>query len=328
MRPGNGAQIGATGADDRIGMVGFRNRADGDGGDADLVADLVGKRRLIKPAVNRLVVMPDLAGRAIDHVSASGLEQPREQRRVFRRVAAFRPVVTRQPHRHRPILRPDRPDRAKDFERVARAVLRRAAKFVGATVGQRREKAREQIAVRAMQFENVEAGLGAAARGGAEIRLHPLHVIARHLARDGAVRQIGHRRSRHDRPIAMLQRLIDAFPRHPGRALAAGMAELKSGLGRGGVNEIDQAFPGFRLFVVPKTEAPRRDPCVRRHAGHLAEDEPGAAQRAAAQMHQMEIVRHAVDGRIHRHRRDDDTVRQGDAADRVRREHRRHRRAV
>ncbi len=120
------------------------------------------------------------------------------------------------------------------------------------------------------------------------------------------------------------------MPSHgdPGRALAAGMAELKPGLGRRGVNEIDQTLPGPSLRIVPKAEAAGCDARIRRYARRLAEHEPRAAERAAAEMHQMEVVRHAVDGRIHRHRRDHDAVRQRDAAHRIRCEHRRHRGAV
>ena len=95
------------------------------------------------------------------------------------------------------------------------------------------------------------------------------------------------------------------------------MAELKPEFrGCGAVDEIDDALPRRRLFVVPQTETARRDAGVRRHAGHFAEQKPGAAERAAAEMHQMEIVRHAVLRRIHRHRRHDDAVLQLKSADR------------
>ena len=54
--------------------------------------------------------------------------------------------------------------RVEDLERKAQAVLERAAVFVRAAVGQRREEAREQIAVGAVQLEHVEAGALAALR--------------------------------------------------------------------------------------------------------------------------------------------------------------------
>ena len=60
-------------------------------------------------------------------------------------------------------------------------------------------------------------------------------------------------------------------------------------------------------------------------ARHLGEHEPGAAVRAAAEMHEVEVVGRAVGARVLRHRRHDDAVRQRDAAQRERREHRRHR---
>jgi hypothetical protein len=61
MRASDGAEIGAAGSDDRIGMIGLGNRTDGNGRNADFVADLVGERRLEEAAVDRLFFLPDLA---------------------------------------------------------------------------------------------------------------------------------------------------------------------------------------------------------------------------------------------------------------------------
>ena len=57
MRARDRAQIGAAGGDDRIGVVGLGDRADRDGRNPDLVADLVGERRLEQAAVDRLLVL-------------------------------------------------------------------------------------------------------------------------------------------------------------------------------------------------------------------------------------------------------------------------------
>ena len=58
-------------------------------------------------------------------------------------------------------------------------------------------------------------------------------------------------------------------------------------------------------------------------ARHLGEHEARAAVRAAAEMDEVVVVGRAVDARVLRHRRHDDAVRQRDAAQRERREHRR-----
>ena len=77
-----------------------------------------------------------------------------------------------------------------------------------------------------------------------------------------------------------------------------------------GVDEVDDPAPGFDLFGGIESGAARGDPAYCRDTGHLGIDQPGAALRAFAIMNQMEIVRDAVCGRIHRHGRDDDAVRQ------------------
>ncbi len=57
-------------------------------------------------------------------------------------------------------------DRAQDFEPEAGAVFQAAAIFVAAAVFERRVELRDQIAVRGMDFDAIEAGLLRALRGG------------------------------------------------------------------------------------------------------------------------------------------------------------------
>jgi hypothetical protein len=62
----------------------------------------------------------------------------------------------RQAHRDRLVLGPDGADGAEQFERIAGAVLMVAAIVVVAPVGERRQEARQKIAVGGMQFQNIE----------------------------------------------------------------------------------------------------------------------------------------------------------------------------
>ena len=187
MRPRDGAKIGAAGRDDGVGVIGLGDRADGDGGDLALVADLVGERRLEQPAVDRPLLLHDLPRRTIDEIGARVAEQAREDQRVLRHVAALEPVVAGEPHRDRPVLRPGVAHRAEHFERIARAVCVVSAVLVVAPVGERGQETRQQIAVRAMQFEPIDAGLRRAARRGDEIVAHAVHIVSRHRPRDRAV---------------------------------------------------------------------------------------------------------------------------------------------
>jgi hypothetical protein len=81
------------------------------------------------------------------------------------------------------------------------------------------------------------------------------------------------------------------------------MAELKADFRpRIGMDEIDDALPRGDVIVVPHAGAAGADPSFGRDASHLGEDEPRAAHGALAVMNEVEIVRRAVDRRIHRHR--------------------------
>ena len=178
----------------------------------------------------------------------------------------------------------------------------------------------------AVQLQHVEAAALAALGRGDELRLDAVHRGAVHLARHLAVGEIGQRRRRHRVPAALLQRPVHAVPHQLGRALAAGVAELQADLRRRiGVDEIDDARPRRLLLVVPQAGAARRDPGVAADAGHLGEDQPGAADRARAVMHQMEIAGHALLRRIHAHRRHHRAVGHLHLAQPQRLEHRRHR---
>jgi hypothetical protein len=122
-------------------MVGLADRADGDRGDARLLADAVGKRGLVHAAVDRLL-RPALTWPDEQSIrSAPAALKARRSRPRRRRDAALDPVVRRDAHRHRLVLgqaaRMRRTPRAGKRRRLANA----AAVFVVAVVGQRRDEA-------------------------------------------------------------------------------------------------------------------------------------------------------------------------------------------
>ncbi len=139
----------------------------------------------------------------------------------------------------------------------------------------------------------------AALRAPARNRRRPRSMSARVISRGTWLcGKVGQRRRRDDRPAALRKRLVDALPHQLGRALAPGMAELQAELRRRiGVHEIDDALPRRFLRVGIEPGAAGRDARVRRHAGHLGEDQAGAADGARAVMHEVPVVRQAVDAR-------------------------------
>ena len=125
------------------------------------------------------------------------------------------PVVGGNADRDRLRRRPDRPHGMIDLERKAHAVLERAAVRVGAAVGQRRDERRQQIAVRTVQLEQIEAGARGHVRRPHELVPHRVHVGARHLARHLIARRPRDRRRADDRPVVLRPA---AHPRLPSRA--------------------------------------------------------------------------------------------------------------
>ena len=221
---------------------------------------------------------------------------------------------------------PYRAHGAEHFQRIAQAVLQRAAVFVGALVGQRRDEAGQQVAVRAVQLQPVEAGLGRQPRCCARSRRRTRSMSARVIARDQSLTP-----SRYCCGDAEISGQLPcasgwSSPSHGTRveplapAWPSCMAIFASVLR---VHEIDDALPAIALRLAPQAGAAGRDAGIGRRAGHLGHDHAGAAHGARAQVHQVVVGRHPVDAGVLRHRRDHDAVLQRDAARRERREHRR-----
>ncbi len=147
-------------------------------------------------------------------------------------------------------------------------------------------------------------------------------IARRHLV----ARTVRNRRGRDQRPVAGGQRLVGILPAELRRSLRPGVAELQRDLRRvcacARSRRCASTRPRDRGSYSPAQPGLMR--ASAEGAGHLGEDEAGAAVRAAAEMHEVEVVGRAVDARVLRHRRHHDAVGERDAAQPERREHRRH----
>src|SRR5580692_2461549 len=176
-----------------------------------------------------------------------------------------------------------------------------------------------------MELEPVEPRGDRPARGIDEVGLYPNQVGARRLVRHLRYSlDIWDRRCRYERPIALFQRLVRAFPAEARGSLAASMPELDRYAGvRLRVDDVRDARPATELQVVPETEAAGGDAGVRRDARHLREDHRGATEGPGAEMDEVEVVGQPVDRTVRRHGGDDDAVLERDATYGEWREHRR-----
>ena len=198
-----------------------------------------------------------------------------------------------------------RADRVEHFQRIAQPVLQAAAILVGALVGTS-DRLMQEVAVRAMQFERVDAeAIGASGRRDEGVA-HPLQALRverqrRQLAllarqREGA--------SGSASPALGERDLLAAVPWRVARSLAAGMRSRIATaafeiLAHRGQDRPQRGFGG----VVPQPEAARRDAAARLDMGGLDAEHRRARQRQRVDMGRMPVIGLAVLGRILAHRR-------------------------
>ena len=258
--PPERAEVGPAGKDDAVHVVVAADGANRNRGDAGHVADPVREWGLVAATEARLLLSESLTRRYVDRVHTMGGECARDCDRIFGVQPALVPVHRRHAHRHRPGRGPLRTERIEHLEGVAEPVLQAASILVATHVGERRDEARQEVAVRAMQLEKVKAGVHRHPRRGDELVADEVHVGARHLARDLAHRQVGKRRGGDQVPVARVQRLVHPFPHELGRTLAAGMAELDPDLRRClPVHELDQPLESSLMLAPVHSGAPRCD---------------------------------------------------------------------
>ena len=221
------------------------------------------------------------------------------------------------------MLRPGVAHRVVDLERPAHAIFQASAIFVVAAVGERCDEGRQQIAMRHMQLDHVEAGALGHFGSLHEFIAHAVHVGPRHRFRGCIVFRPGNIRRGQQVPVVLFQRRVGIFPAKLRRAFCTCVADLHADLGAGlGMHEIDDAFPCCLVLGRIGAGAAGRDAALGRNAGHLGVDEAGAALGALAIMNEVPVGRAAVDGLVLRHGRDNDAVFQLHVAQLEGREHR------
>ena len=165
MRARERAQIGATRGDDRVHVVRLVDVADGDRRDADDVAH---------QSENGVCHMRPYTGfcqGTVWPLERSSISAPASfiARATASSSSSVRPPGAQSLEESRTDSGRSGPGGAhggKYLERESQAVADRAAVAVRAPVRERREEARQQVAVRHVQLEHVEARLGAVAGAG------------------------------------------------------------------------------------------------------------------------------------------------------------------
>src|SRR2546427_11225847 len=99
------------------------------------------------------------------------------------------------------------------LEREPHPVRERSAVLVDPAIRQRRDETRQEVAVREVDLEDVEACLLPHLRRAHEVVTHGVHVPPVHLSGHLAVGEVGDGRGVDDLPVALREQLVPAGPR-------------------------------------------------------------------------------------------------------------------
>ena len=329
VRPANGDEIGASRGDDAVHLVGLGDISHRDRRHMPLVADPVTVGRLVHPAVDGLRIRRRLAGGDMNDVGTRGNEGSTNADRLVRRESVAQPVGCRDADGHRAVRRPLCSHRTEHLDRIAQPVGGRAAVLVAPPIADGCEKAREQIAVRGVQLEHVEAGVDGHSCRAHEVVAHVVHVGPGHGARHGQRRRVRQRGGTNGWPRALTEGKILSFPWKLRGPFAARVSELETDLCRRPfVHEVHHAAPVRSVLRRVHPCAAQRDARLRRHTHHFRHDECRAAEGACTEVDEVEVIRCAVACAVHVHGREHDAILQRHVAQAKRREHRWSRRVV
>jgi hypothetical protein len=160
--------ISACPANDGVGLMRLGDHPHRSRKDAGFAPDALGEGRLVGRANLDLGIRHDSAGRAIDQVDAERPKAARQLHGILDLPAVLHPVDGRDAHEERQRIRPRAADRGGHFQRKAYAAVECAAILVGAVVRQGREKLVDQVAVRGVDFDDLESGGDGPPRGRRE----------------------------------------------------------------------------------------------------------------------------------------------------------------
>lgn len=310
-------EIGLSGFQNRFGLLWFGDHADGAGEDFGIAADLRGERDLVAGTDGDFGVERVAAGGGIDEIDAERLDVAGELDGVFDGPAAFDPIGGGDAEEEGEMVRHFGADGLRDFAEETGAVVEGAAVFILSLVGDWGQEFVDEIAVGAVDFDDLKTGGKGTAGGGGESVYQGFDFGAGERVWDGVAIAEGDGAGGDDLPAVGLAGGDGeaAVPGEFAAGFAAGVGELNGGDGALGFEEGDDAAEGFNMRVAPESEVAEGDAAGGFNGGGLDHDEPCAAGGAGAEVDEMPIVGEAIDGGVFAHGGDGDAVGEGDTAD-------------
>ena len=155
--------------------VGGGDHADRAGEDAGVLANALGKRRLIAGADRNLRRRDVAARRAVDQVDAERLQLARELDRLLDVPAAVDPIGRGNAREQRQLLRATRCESPSATSRTSRVRFSNEPPYSSVPlIAQRRQELVQQIAMRGVDLDHAKAGgVRALRRGGKRRRSSP-----------------------------------------------------------------------------------------------------------------------------------------------------------
>ncbi len=310
-------EIGLASADDFVGLVRIRYHSDCSRQDFRFALDAFGERNLVAGADLHFCVRDHGAGRTIDQVDLPWFEFAGERDGIVQRPAAFFPICRGDADEQRESIGPDAANGLGQFEDEANSILKRSAVLIGAVVGERREKFVREISVGAVKLERFESGGEGAAcglgesvddgidSGERESFWNWIGCAERDRAGGDRLQSAGFDRNR--RAVIL--------PRHVAACFSSGVGDLDAGNRAMFFDECGNALQHRDVFVFIDAVIAGADASARFDGGGFHDDEPSAAYRAAAEVHEVPIGRESVNAGVLTHGRDGDAIAIVDLAD-------------
>ena len=294
------------------------DQPDRDRGQARLRLDPLSEGHLVAGRERDLLARGEPAGGNVDRGRAPALEGVGQFHRLLEGPAALDPVGGRDAHPDRLARRDRLAHRLEAFQRKPHPVGERAAVLVGALVGERRQELVQQVAVRPVQLEPVDAEGQRPPRRGDEAVADPLQALG--------IEGVGCRLALPVREGGGCLRapavgslgvdLGAAVPGDAARGLAARMVDLdRDRHRRVAAHRVEDAAERTLGLVGIEPEIAGRDPGFRRDRCRLQGEEARPRHRHLRQMHELPVTRLAGMGRVLAHRGDDDAVLEGEVVE-------------
>ncbi len=236
--------------------------------------------------------------------------------RFIRIPAILDPVGRRYPHEQRQLLRPYLTHGLRHLQYKTDTVFKRAAVLILALIAERRQELMQQIAVGSMQLHHLEIRRQCPPRCSNERLDDLIDLCLVQLGRRGVLGIESDLGRAHGHPPTFCRRDAATFakPWAPSAGLAPGVRDLNGRYRALRRDEAGDSLQGLDLAIMPKAKILRGDTAVFGHGNGFGKDQPGTADGAATQVHQMPVVGQAVLRRVLAHGGDHDTVRQGQLA--------------